>query len=54
MFDTCQLCDTPDIEVMFANDVLACYSCQELTEIEDHENLKQLIMNSFEEQEDEL
>lgn len=51
MLDTCQLCDTPDIEVMFANYVLACYSCQELlpTEIEDHQNLKQLIRNSFDE-----
>jgi hypothetical protein len=32
MLDTCQLCDTPDIETMFAQGVLACYSCQELTD----------------------
>ena len=31
MFDTCQLCDTPEIEVMFAQGVLACYACQRAT-----------------------
>lgn len=41
MLDTCQLCDTPEIEVMFVNGVLGCYTCQELTEGDTPEELEE-------------
>lgn len=42
MFGFCQLCDTPDIEVMFAKGVEACYACLTLTEdTEDTDNLEE-------------
>jgi hypothetical protein len=34
MLDTCQLCDTPDIETMFVNGVLGCYTCQDATALD--------------------
>lgn len=39
MLDTCQLCETEDTGVMFAQGVLACYTCQELTEGDTPEEL---------------
>jgi hypothetical protein len=37
MFGFCQLCDTPEIEVMFAKGVEACYSCLTLTDTDTEE-----------------
>ncbi len=41
MFGFCQLCDTPDIEVMWAKGVEACYACLTLTETEDIEDIEE-------------
>ena len=31
MLDNCQLCETENTGVMYVNGILACYSCQILT-----------------------
>ena len=41
MLDTCQLCETPDTEVMFAKGVLGCYSCLTLTDSDTPEELEE-------------